>query len=94
MLFLRHTIHVLYVECSFNPLSADKLQLAEEEMKAFKIPSAKEIAKKRRSGENKLKVGDTSAIDCVIGSSVAALGSTKLSPKTTLGWKRAREEGY
>ena len=43
VLLLRHAIHVLYGECSLNPLTADELQLAEEEMKGFKIPSVKEI---------------------------------------------------
>ena len=72
MLLLRHAIHVLYGECSLNLLLVDELQLAEEEMKAFKIPIAKEITEKRRSGAKKLKVGDTTAIDCAISGSIPA----------------------
>ena len=32
VLLLRRVIHVLYVECSLNPLLVDELQLAEKEM--------------------------------------------------------------
>ena len=74
-----------------NPLSADELQLAEEEMKGFKIPSAKEIAEKRRSGK-KLKVGDTSAVDRVTNGAASSTGPTESSPKTTTSWKWVREE--
>ena len=91
VLLLRRAIHVLYGECSLNPLSADELQLAEEEMKGFKIPSAKEIAEKRRSGK-KLKVGDTSAVDRVTSGAASSTGPTESSPKTTIGRKRVREE--
>ena len=79
MLLLRHAIHVLYGECSLNPLLADELQLAEEELKGFKIPSAKEIAEKRRSGK-KLKVGDTSAVDHVTSGVGPPIASTESSP--------------
>lgn len=94
VLLLRRAIHVLYGECSLNPLSADELQLAEEEMKGFKIPSAKEVADQRRSG-SKRKVGDTSAVDRSTGSAIAAISaSAESSPKTTSGQKRPRvEEG-
>ena len=40
-LLLHRAIHVLYGEHYLNPLSADELQLAEEEKKGFKIPSSK-----------------------------------------------------
>ena len=83
---------MLYGECSLNPLLANELQLAEEEMKGFKIPSANKIAKKRRSGAKKLKVGDTSAIDRVTSGLVATSVSIESSPKTVLGHKRDREE--
>ena len=75
-----------------NPLIADELQLVEEEMKIFKITSAKEIAENRWSRVKKLKVGDTSDVDCLTGSSVAASRSIESSPKTTPGRQRAREE--
>ena len=78
--------------CSLNLLIVDELQLAEEEMKAFKIPSAKKIAEKRKSGVNKLKMGDTTTVDRVIGGTVATSGLTESSLKTTPSWKRAREE--
>ena len=91
VLLLRRAIHVLYGECSLNPLSADELQLAEEEMKGFKIPSAKEIAEKRKTGK-KPKVGDTSAIDRVTSGATPSIGPTESSPKTTISRKRVREE--
>ena len=74
-----------------NPLITDELQLAEDEMKGFKIPSAKEIAEKRRSGK-KLKVGDTSVVDHVTSSAANSTTLTESSPKTMSGWKRVREE--
>ena len=43
VLLLRPAIHVLCGECSLNPLTSDELLLAEEGMKGFKIPIAKEI---------------------------------------------------
>lgn len=63
-------------------------------MKGFKIPSAQEIADKRRSG-SKRKVGDTSAIDHSTGSAVAVIfGLAKSSPNMTSSQKRPRvEEG-
>ena len=91
VLLLRRAIHVLYGECSLNPLSADELQLAEEEMKGFKIPSVKEIAEKRRTGK-KLKVGDTSAVDRVVSGAAPSTALTELSPKTRSGQKRVRKE--
>ena len=91
VLLLRRAIHVLYGECSLNPLTADELQLAEEEMKGFKIPSAKEIAEKKRTGK-KLKVGDTSAVDRVTRGTAPSVGPTEPSPKVTISRKRVREE--
>ena len=91
MLLLRCVIHILLGECSLNPLSVDELQLAEEEMNVFKIPSTKEITENRKSWK-KLKVGDTSAVDRVTDSSSAAPKLTKSSPKTTSGRKKGREE--
>ena len=82
---------MLYGECSLNPLSPNELQLAEEEMKGFKIPSAKEITKKRRPGK-KLKVGDTLVVDRVTSGAAPSTGSTESSPKTTTSRKRIREE--
>lgn len=41
VLLLRRVIHVPYGGCSLNPLTSDKLLLAEEEMKGFKIPTTK-----------------------------------------------------
>ena len=83
---------MLYGECSLNPLTFDELQLAEEEMRAFKIPLAMEIAEKRKSRAKKLKMGDTSAIDCSTGSIVVVSSLTKSSPKTMPSWKRGIEE--
>ena len=59
---------MLYGEFSLNPLSTNELQLAEEEMKVFKIPYAKEIVEKRCFGTKKLKVGDTTTVDRATGS--------------------------
>ena len=91
VLLLRRAIHVLYGEYSLNPLTADELQLAEEEMKGFKIPSAKEIAEKRRL-EKKLKVGDTSVVDYVTSGAVPSTAPTESSPKMMSSRKRVREE--
>ena len=74
VLLICHAIHMLYGECFLSSLSSDELQLAEEEIKVFKIPFALEIVDKRWSGTdkrwsgaNKLKVGDTITIDLAIG---------------------------
>ena len=85
VLLLRGAIHVLYGECSLNPLTADELQLIEEEMKGFKTPSTKEIAEKRRPGK-KLKVGDTSAVDRVTSGAAPFTAPTESSPKMTSSW--------
>ncbi|KAL5578058.1 hypothetical protein UlMin_019757 [Ulmus minor] len=63
----------------------------EEEMKGFKIPSAKEIAEKRRTVK-KLKVGDTSAVDRVTSGTATSTDPTESSPKTTTSRKQVREE--
>lgn len=91
VLLLRRAIHVLYGECSLNPLSAKKLQLAKEDMKGFKIPSSKEIVEKRRSGK-KLKVGYTSIVDHVTIGVGPSIASTESSPQTASVRKRDRED--
>ena len=74
-----------------NPLTTDELQLTEEEIKGFKIPSVKEIAEKKRP-RKKLKVGDTLAIDRVTSGAAPSTAPTESSPKTTSGRKRVRED--
>ena len=59
-------------------------------MKAFKIPFAKEIVEKRRFGAKKLKVGDTTVVDCSTGYFFPASLSIESSPKMTSGRKRSR----
>ena len=82
---------MLYGECSLNPLSVDELQLVEEEMKGFKIPSAKEIAEKKRLGK-KLKVGNTSAVDRKTSGTAPSTAPIELSLKMMSGRKRVRED--
>ena len=92
MLLLHRAIHVLYVECSLNPLTADELLLVNEEMKKFKIPSTKDIAEQRRS-RRKRKVGDTSAVGHSMGGdTVVVSSSSESSLKSTSGQKRLRVE--
>ena len=57
-----------------NPLTLDKLTLAKEEMKGFKIPTAKEIKVQKEVGLEKKhkKIPDTSVIDHSIGGVAAA----------------------
>ena len=75
VLLLRRAIHVLYGECYLNPLSANKMQLVEEEINGFKIPYANEIVGRKRSGR-KRKAWDTSVVDCsTSGVIVTAFGS-------------------
>ena len=63
-------------------------------MKEFKIPTAKEIEARKKFRAKRLKVSDTSTIDCSIGGAVVASGLVELSLKMTLSRKRARvEEG-
>ena len=83
VLLPHRAIHVLYGEYSLNPLSIDELELAKEEIKGFKIPSAKEIVERRKSS-GKRKVGDTSVVDHSTGGVAAATSSlAESSLKTT-----------
>ena len=91
MLLICCAIHILYGECSLNPLSTDELQLTEEEMKDFKIPSAKEIAERRRP-KKKLKVGDTSVVNRVTSGVTPPTALTESSPKTTSGRNIDRDD--
>ena len=48
MLLIHRVIHLFYGDCSLNPLTTDELKLAEEEIKGFKIPIAKEIEARKK----------------------------------------------
>ena len=75
-------------------MTLDKLLLAEEEMKLFKISTAKEIEVQKKAGVKRKKVGDTSAIDRSTGGAIAASSLAESSPKMAPGQKKARvEEG-
>ena len=75
---------------SLNPLTLEKLTLAEEEMKGFKIHTTKEIETRKKAGAKKKrkKVLDISVVDCSIGKAVTPSGSTELSSKTMPSKKR------
>ena len=57
ILHLRHATHVMYGECSLQPLTHDELSLVEEIMSGeFTFPSFKEAKKLRKmEGEKKRK---------------------------------------
>ena len=69
ILHLRHVIHIMYGECSLQPLTHDEFSLVEQLMaRGFSFPSSEEFLKQRKSeGERKLKrlLPDTSHIDKV-----------------------------
>ena len=55
MLLLNHVIHLLYGECSLNPLTPNELKLAKEEIEGFKIPIAKEIEAQKKARVEKMQ---------------------------------------